>query len=98
MTREANYLNAGKLVLFSDGEYSDYRFGSCYVATKTVTFDEVEKIAKEVTDEKERQEDKTGWYDGNVHTDLIMRLIKNGWLIEVDITERHIGSYGVLEV
>lgn len=98
MNEEANYLNAGKLVLFSSGEYSDYSFGSCYVATKTVSFDDVQKIADDINEKKKSGERKVGWYEGCAHTEFIMQLIENGWMIEVDITERHIGSYGSLEV
>lgn len=95
---EELYLKAGQLVNFSCGEYSDYSLRGSYVALVNVTQSEAVSLADDVTQKSKAAEEKAGWYDGDIHSDFEAALIAKGWLIAVDATEHHIGSYGDLEI
>ena len=92
------YLKAGMLVHFSHGEYSDYSLRGSYVALADVTQDDAVNIANEVIAKSKSAEEKEGWYDGDVQTDFETALISKGFLLAVQSTEHHIGSYGDLNI
>lgn len=92
------YLTAGQLVTFTSGEYSDFSTRGTFVALEDVSQEQVSAIAKAISKKAEDSEEKTGWYDGDVHDEFESALIRNGWLLEVRHTEHHIGSYGSLNI
>jgi hypothetical protein len=98
MDDQANYLTAGTLVTFTSGEYSDYSMHGTFVALETVSFEQANELAKEITAKQDIEVEKNGWYDGDVHLDFQSACIKRGWLLEVNNTERHIGSYSYLAI
>ena len=95
---EENYLTAGKLVTFTSGEYSCYSMHGTFVALETVTREQAEEVASALRAKAEAEEEKTGWYDGDLHEEFQAELIRKGWLVSVDNTEHHIGSYSYLKL
>lgn len=85
-------MSAGCLVAFSTGEYSDYGYSGTFVALQNVTRKQVMDLSKEVNSSADNDEDN---YPDR-HSMFIAACIRNGWLICVDMTEIHIGSYGEL--
>ena len=81
-------LTAGKLTTFSEGEYSDYGYRGTYVALKDLTLDEL--IAK-------GESLRTGkYYEDSGKVEAL--LIREGYLLEVDMTEVHLGGYGTIDI
>ena len=98
MSSTDNYLTAGKLVTFTHGEYSDYSMIRTFVALENVTFASVQALADRIIVKVENANEDDGWYDGDPQYEFLAVLLTKGWLLEVDNTERHIGSYGELEL
>lgn len=94
---EENYLTAGKLVTFTSGQYSDYSMHGTFVALETVTRERINEVAGLLRTRAEAEEEKLGWYDGDLHEEFQAEMIRKGWLVSVDNTERHLGSYGYLD-
>ena len=95
---EERYLVAGELVTFTSGEYSDYSLHGTFVALETVTYAQIEAVAASVTAKAEKGREALGWVHVDVHVDFQAQLIREGWLVSVKNTERHIGSYGYLRL
>ena len=98
MTHTDNYLTAGNLVTFTSGSYSDYSMHGTFVALETVTWYDVKAVADKLTAKARKVRDESGWYDGTLQEEFQVALIRNGWLLEVNNTERHLGSYSELEL
>jgi hypothetical protein len=77
-------LNAGELVVFTQGEYSDYGFSGHFVALRDVSADEMEALAV------------YGFYHAS--NSFLARAIQQGWLLSVNVREIHYGSYGDLNL
>jgi hypothetical protein len=97
--KEILYINAGKIVVFSSGAYSDYSLHGMFVGLQDVTFEQAKEVVAEVQAAAELIEDDGGYCS---HCDKAMMyqgsLISRGYLMEVDYIERWVGSYGDLEV
>ena len=95
---EERYLVAGELVTFTSGEYSDYSLHGTFVALETVTYAQIEAVAASVTAKAEKEREVVGRPFVDVHEIFQAQLIREGWLVSVKNTERHIGSYGSLRL
>ena len=84
MTEIRKALTAGKLITFSEGDVSDYGYRGTYVALKDLTLDEL--IAK-IEPLREGANQYNGGF-GRVEA----LLIREGYLLEVDMTEVNLGS------
>jgi hypothetical protein len=94
--KEALYINAGKIVMFTSGQYSDYSLHGMYVGLQDVTFEQARETATEVDAAADKIDEGDGWSDR--HMMYQAALISKGYLMEVDYTERWIGSYSDLMV
>lgn len=88
MTENRKALTAGRLTTFSEGQYSDYGYRGTYVALKDLTLDELVAKAEPL---------RVGEYEDNLEG-VEALLIREGYLLEVDITEIHLGRYSTLEI
>ena len=84
---ELQEIQAGTLVAFSEGEYSDYNYLGHFVALSTITNDDYQKAA--------REELVKGAYEQN-HFKVIANLIRAGKLLEVTCSEVFLGAYGIV--
>ena len=106
MTDKNLMLKAGKLHLFTAGEYSDYRPTGSYVALCDLTVDQMKAIVVQLKAENAEYINKenlahpkyprspTSFYDASAT--LVAALIKLGLLLEVSVAEVHVGSYSEL--
>jgi hypothetical protein len=94
--KEALYINAGKIVVFSSGEYSDYSLHGMFVGLQDVTFEQAQEIVTEVNAAADKIDEEGGWSDR--HMMYQAALIGKGYLMEVDYVNRWIGSYSDLTV
>ena len=89
MTNELKF-GPGKVIFFSEGEYSDY--GYC---GRVVTLRDLDLRA--VADEFRRQYKATDEYDTPDPDSFVAWLCANQYVVEIDSNEVHLGSYGRLE-
>jgi hypothetical protein len=94
--KEALYINAGKIVVFTSGQYSDYSLHGMFVGLQDVTFEQAQETATEVNAAADVIDEDGGWADKTMMYQAT--LISKGYLMEVDYVNRWIGSYGDLEV
>lgn len=108
------YINAGGLLMFSSGEYSDYGTDGCFVALETLTRTMLRELAEQVTADHKRaveqhDVDSAAWEaSGRVgeHPSwpedpqgmFVSASIRKGWLLALTYTNLHIGSYGRVEL
>lgn len=85
-------VEAGKLICFSTGEYSDYSYDGHFLTLEPLTRPVVEEIA-DICRARALEENR---YDPKGY--FIPELIKRGLIMVVDCQEIHIGSYGELYV
>jgi len=85
-------VEAGKLICFSTGEYSDYGYDGHFLTLEPLTRPMVEEVADKC---RARCLEEDG-YDPKGY--FIPELIKRGLIMIVDCQEIHIGSYGELDV
>lgn len=94
MASEQDYngipVEAGKLICFSSGEYSDYGYHGHFLTLEPLTRPMVEEIKAECLREAESLYDQQ---DG-----FIPKLIKRGLIMSIDCQVIHLGSYGELTV
>lgn len=76
-------LTAGKLTMFSSGEWSDYTIQGVYVALKDLTLDELKAKSAPLV---------SGAFDDDLYSVEAM-LVREGYLLEVDVTEVYVGDY-----
>lgn len=88
MTQNLEF-KAGHLIVFSEGEYSDYGYRGSYVCLQNVSHEEITDLADSIKseDDRYRRVDK-----------FESECIKKGWLAIIEIREIHLGSYGDLDV
>lgn len=98
MTTQNTELKAGKLYVFSTGEYSDYSYCGAYVALQDVTEEKIDEIVASINERKEKEEDELGWCEFDVHEAFQAALIREGYIACIDLHEIHIGSYGTLDL
>lgn len=109
MPRQNWEIPAGKLIAFSEGEYSDYGLTGHFVTLEDITEaiavsaqKDAEKIRQDSRDEYKKWDDggRVGEYPGTlgIHEAFISALIRKGILMSVEVNERHLGSYGELEI
>ena len=89
MTRVIN-IKAGRLLQFSEGEYSDYGIGGTFVALRDLTTGDIADCASIAAMNR---------YAGYKPSDAAKsgvkaELIRQGFLLEVDCEEIHLGSFG----
>lgn len=88
-------VEAGKLICFSTGEYSDYSYDGHFLTLEPLTRPMVEEVVEECKT-KARVENDGEEYGATGY--FIPALIKRGLIMIVDCQEIHVGSYGRLEV
>lgn len=87
-------IKAGRLLHFSQGEYSDYHVTGHFVALQDISRDVLRMCAVAAAIQVDTQEDYEREYaarDG-----LVPQLVRQGYLMEVDSAEVHLGEYGSL--
>jgi hypothetical protein len=89
-------LKAGTLMCFSEGEYSDYGYTGHYLVVQDLTVDTANQIAAEMNAAKEAAEDRGDYGLSDIREQFQARLIREGYLLSIPVTEWHIGSYGRL--
>ena len=106
MTDKNLMLKAGKLHLFTTGEYSDYHHTGAYVALCDLTVDQMKAIVVQLKEENAEYVNEknllfpkfprspTSFDDASAT--LVAALIKLGLLLEVSVAEVHVGSYSEL--
>lgn len=82
-------LKAGHLIVFSEGEYSDYGYRGSYVCLQDISHEELVALADIVRETGDRW-DQVDRFE--------TECIKNGWLAIINVREIHLGSYGDLDV
>lgn len=100
------YLAAGKIVVFSTGEYSDYGYRGMYVTLRPLLRSRLREIADETEAEwKEIDAAQDAWTPESgkpypqgvsVHEIWETNLIKDGLLMVIDYDEMHVGGYSEL--
>lgn len=90
-------LKAGRLVVFSCGEYSDYGYRGSYVALVDVSDAEMRELADQVNREANRINEETDDYARAVEM-FEAEMIRKGWIAIIEMREIHIGSYSELEL
>ena len=81
-------LQAGKLIVFSSGEYSDYGYHGAYVCLQSVSHEDIVNLQDEVN--KSEEYCKQSLFQS--------ACIRKGWLAQIELREIHLGSYGDLEL
>lgn len=93
-------VHAGKIVVFSRGEYSDYGYIGIFLALEHIA----EKMFSDAVDAakaKARAENaKETWSDGDddygADGYFLPEMVRRGWLMDLEYREIHTGSYGDL--
>ena len=93
-----NYFNAGQLVYFTSGEYSDYQIKDTFLALRNLSTADAQSLASSIRAHAKAEEKKVGWYDGKPQEEFLSALLRDGYLLSINCTEKHLGSYGELEV
>lgn len=98
MASEKDYngipVEAGKLICFSSGEYSDYGYNGHFLTLEPLTRPMVEEVKVECEAKAISENgDKYG-----AREFFIPSLIKRGLIMVVDCQEIHLGEYGDLTV
>jgi len=93
MSEQNIELKAGQLVVFSEGEYSDYGYRGTYVVLADVSADEMHEVAGVVKAEADGDGD-----DWNVISMVEPELIRRGKLAAIDLREIYLGAYGKLRL
>ncbi len=78
----------GKLLLFSQGQYSDYIVTSLARVLKPINKEVWDRISTEVTTASDWARDAMN--------KMVPRLIKDGYIEEVEYQEFYLGGYGEL--
>jgi len=94
MESKEQKIMAGHLLFFSSGEYSDYGYNGHYVALKDITSSLIESIKNDVNAQAAKPE---GWRLDK-HEKFIARMISEGYLLSLTVSELHLGSYGDLSL
>jgi len=83
---------AGTLVVFSEGEYSDYGYRGHFVVLQDMNiYNMMEAAARAaVTGSGYSKSDRA-------KNGIISELIRDGFLLEVNVTEIYTGSYGMID-
>ena len=93
-----NYLNAGQLVHFTSGEYSDYQIKDTFLVLRDLSTADVKSLADVIRAHAKAEEKKVGWYHGEPQEEFLSALLRDGYLLSINCTEKHLGCYGELEV
>ena len=93
-----NYLNSGQLIHFTSGEYSDYQIKDTFLALRDLSTADAESLADGIRAHAKAEEEKVGWYAGEPQEEFLSALLRDGYLLSINCTEKHLGSYGELEV
>ena len=86
-------LKAGSLIVFSEGEYSDYGYIGAFVVLQDVTDAQMRDIEARLTTKAD--EDACG------HCEIgqfVTACIREGWLAEINLREIHLGNYDRLDL
>ena len=94
MTKQVLDLTAGELVVFSEGEYSDYGYMGAFVVLQDVP----EAAMLEVVEEVNAAADADDDFYYNRSSLFIAALIRRGYLASINLREIHIGTYGELKL
>ena len=89
-------LKAGRIITFSEGEYSDYRYCGTFVALQDVPKEEMMDAVAKIKKVQEASDDEGIFTDGS--GEFLAEMIQRGWLAIIDMQEIHIGSYGHLDL
>lgn len=87
-------VEAGKLIVFSSGEYSDYGYDGHFLTLEPLTRPMIEEVKTEC--EAKAVKEYGDKYGARDH--FIPALIKRGLIMTVDCQEIHLGEYGELSV
>ena len=84
---------AGKLFCFSEGEYSDYGYVGHFLALEEITWDTFTKARAAAFKADEDDE-----WDQESLDRFIAELIRMGVVMDVEVRQIHVGSYGRVEI
>lgn len=87
-------VKAGKLFCTSRGEYSDYRVEGHFLALRDIDRALLQTIVDECNAQKTKDEEDGKWT--NAEDLFLPELIRRGYVMDIDVTEIHTGSYGDL--
>jgi hypothetical protein len=85
-------LRENEVVIFSDGEYSDYGYGRVIMTTRAISADEIESAAQRTKLSDNGRPGEPEWeylWQG----DLVETLIADGAMREVRVSEMHCKSH-----
>lgn len=92
-------VGAGKIVVFSRGEYSDYGYDGVFLALEHITPEMFADAADAAKAKAKAENSKEAWYDGSDYGAdgyFIPEMVRRGWLVDLEYREIHTGSYGEL--
>lgn len=87
-------IKAGKLFCISRGEYSDYRYEGHFLALQDIDRALLQSIVDECNAQKAKDEEGGKWT--NAEDLFLPELIRRGYVMDIDVTEIHTGSYSDL--
>jgi hypothetical protein len=90
-------LKAGTLIVFSTGEYSDYGYQGHFLALQDVDADKMRELGAQA-EAMDKDESGDRKYEIEPNEAFIGMLIRQGFIMIVDVKEIHIGSYGRVEL
>ena len=108
MNDETHTIQAGQLLCFSTGEYSDFGYCGHFVALETITPEKMKEAAlRAKTRQAENETEREAWSQSggtpfprwlDIHNAFIDEMIRAGLLLVVTVNEVHIGSYSEIEI
>lgn len=93
MTRQNLDLKAGELIVFSEGEYSDYGYQGAFVVLKDAKSDDLLAMAREI---QAKEDEELDW--ARKPDIFVSAVIREGYLAAIDLREIHLGAYGDLTI
>ena len=105
-------VKAGRLFCFSSGEYSDYGYRGHYLALRDIDRDFFHSVIEGLKDDFKKKgvpctytEERTAYKDADsyeiesaIERFFLPAIIRSGAVMEIDVQEIYLGSYGQIEL
>lgn len=105
-------VKAGRLFCFSSGEYSDYGYQGHYLALQDIDKDFFDGVIERIEADLKKNgvpdqftQEKIEYYAADdyeissaIERAFLPAIIRSGAVMEIDVQEIHIGSYGQIEL